>query len=186
MVVKEIIVGIITSVFSLISHYIKELLIFSIGFYVGSAFFPSIDYSYIANTPIKEVVSDIKEVPIQSSSGTSIGVVAKENANDVDVEIKNGGAKINGVYTKEDGTKVYFNFPTKGKEEVTKENGKFVFNQEYTTNIDVTEIVDKMNSEERSRHKEELEKQKRIEKRRVAQHLFWGVIGGIAYEKAKK
>ena len=61
MVVKEIIVGIVTSIFSLISKYLKELLIFSIGFYVGSAFFPSLDYSYIANTPIKEIVSDIKE-----------------------------------------------------------------------------------------------------------------------------
>ena len=68
--------------------------IFSIGFYVGSAFFPSLDYSYFANTPIKEIVSDIKEVPVQTNSGTSIEVVAKKSKDDVDVEIENKGAKI--------------------------------------------------------------------------------------------
>ena len=185
MVVKEIIVGIITSIFSLISKYLKELLIFSIGFYVGSAFFPSLDYSYIANTPIKEIVSDIKEVPVQTNSGTSIGVVAKKSKDDVDVEIENKGAKIKGVYTKVDGDKIYFDFPTKENEVATKEDGKFVFRQEYSTNIDVTEIVDKLNEEERKRHKEEMKHQKRVERRRVAQHLFWGVIGGVVFEKAR-
>lgn len=186
MVVKELIVGIITSVFSLISKYLKELLIFALGVFVGTTFFPTVETVYKPGEKVVEKVEVIKEVPVQTSSGATLEFVKKSGKNDVDIEVENKGVSVKGLYTKTDGSKIYFDFPSNENEVIAKEDGKFVFRQETTTSIDVTEIVDKLNAEERERHRQEMEEQKSIEKRRVLQHAFWGFIGGIAYEKVKK
>lgn len=186
MVIKELVMGVIGTITALVSKYLKEILIFGIGIYIGATFFPSVKVIEPPTKTVVEKVEVIKEVPVHISSGASIDFVKKENDNDVDVEVINNGTKVKGLYTKTDGTKIYFDFPTSEKESVSKENGKFVFRQETSTSIDVTEIVDKLNAEERERHKQELEHQKAIENRRVIQHAFWGVVGGVAFEKLKK
>lgn len=185
MVVKELIVGIVTSVISLVSKYLKELLIFALGVFVGTTFFPKVEKVYQPSEKVIEKVEVIKEVPVQTSSGASLEFVKKNGKDDVDIEIESKGVTVKGLYTKTDGSKIYFDFPTKENEIASKEDGKFIFRQEAVTSIDVTEIVDKLNAEERERHQQEMEKQKSVEKRRVVQHAFWGAVGGFLFGKVK-
>lgn len=133
---------------------------------------------------IKEVT--IKEVPVQQEIQGSISYQEKQNKDDADIKVIESKPKIIGEYIKEDGTSEKFEFPTTSTTTFDKENGQFVFKQNMGTTIDVTEIIDKLNEEERARHKAELEKQKDYTKKRELQVGIQGALGGFLLGKMLK
>lgn len=175
---KELITCMLTSCIEIIKKYFKECVILGIGIYLGANLFPITQVVKVDNPPIIKEVEVIKKVPVESGIRTEVVYVPVEEDGSR-LDIIEEPSEIKGKYIKQNGEVEYFNFAPSNESFVGKD-GKFVIHQKNTAEIDVTEIMDKMNKEERDRHLKEIEKLEGKDRKHKVQNAFWGLLGGYA------